>query len=1356
MLLPVLSPNASLADHGREAAGEGTWTVSPDLTEIVTEYWHHNPWVCSNPSNSGPPSFTELDCVWPGSYSRVAPYTAQQPQGQASRGEIVVTRCERGFNQPPDCGHNALSSEWTFAGSRHAIHLDDRPIPGSTGYVCSAAATTGALYQASFGPLYYADGHPVNPTDPLCGTFTPTTPSVSIAGVTVTEGTTARLPVTVSGSGSGSVNYATANGTATAGSDYRAQTASLPNLVAGRSYTVNVPTIDDSDVEGPETFTVTLSGALGVGIGTATATVTIIDDDSTTPTTTTTTLPPTGCAASTTRLSSLTVTAGGSNQLSGFSSTTYSYSLTVDESSVRVDATASSSVARVEIGNGAPSTGSASRTLYLSEGSTSNPDVTVTAAGESCTYTLEVSRPAGPVTDCPAWSGLQLVGGVCVEACPASLDMIPEFDADGQVNGCIVLGDCPYDQYNFDPTTYRPVRNFGPLWQDGPSITPPVAPGVPDTFTRTVARCSGIWRESRWRLDDHCADGRSESNVDARGDCVQFSLSIEAVAPSNDSYWIFTTSGCHNRSLPVADTWVATDAVCSSADGTWTHSRTCSSHPSFCAATAPTTVDTGQWTVALDVDNFIQREGSYNPPFVDTPIIASITDWGDVSHLRVTLTATSPGYSQRREYLGGGVERFYWRSHWTSYYALTDSTTVIVPRRSGPPPSDDVIQVNVADVAALGYDALPGVCCTWTPRITNDHRFVNLLRSELLANDACEIGIDCSAPQQWPMELVGQHANGCEVAFPHFVHTRHGRAYRNQWTDQGAVGCDRLNDTSDPDDPANVRYWPKLWATGTDTFQYATYGGTATVTFEFTDQPPIDDITVYDPGTQHAVATYDTPTVGWATTCANYIWPVCRQWEGTPHADYSLATTDFTASYHTGVVPIGDPDGDIGDLTFRDGQNTHLTGRLALNLERGVRIWSTDSDTGTSYGTSYCFINCYSGHALSANQIQQALRTPVNTATATPTTVNMAACGASTYRRAMSGVYTWGPSGRPPSVTAPATVQGWNAPTDTDPDCIPAVPDDCLEATLLHGALCYSVWPHHANPAPLVVDYRACDERFDAFDADQTRAQAAGRTADDYCVDGTITVLLGSLPTVTVGPASATEGTPLQFPVTLNTAAAVDVTVTFSTQPDTAGTDPAEAGDYLAQTNASVTIPAGQTSATATVFTIQDSIYENDETLRVVLTGADLAHLGTSMEAVGTIANDDSLPAVSLVADVIGNEDDGVSTGSTITFTIELVGGTERWPIRVAYSTSDDTATGVAACQTYPGNPSEDYASTSGVAIFNSGDTSKTFDVNLCADDQAEGNEAFTVTLNSPANATLGASAATGEIADNDSPPIYR
>ena len=75
------------------------------------------------------------------------------------------------------------------------------------------------------------------------------------------------------------VDYATADGTATAGSDYTGTMGTL-TLAAGEiTNTINVPVVEDGSPEDDETFTVTLSNAVNATMGTSTATGTILDDD---------------------------------------------------------------------------------------------------------------------------------------------------------------------------------------------------------------------------------------------------------------------------------------------------------------------------------------------------------------------------------------------------------------------------------------------------------------------------------------------------------------------------------------------------------------------------------------------------------------------------------------------------------------------------------------------------------------------------------------------------------------------------------------------------------------------------------------------------------------------------------------------------------------------------------------------------------------------------------------------------------------------------------------------------------------------------------------------------------------------
>lgn len=108
---------------------------------------------------------------------------------------------------------------------------------------------------------------------------------LTIQDATVTEGDNgtgyANFTVTLDGSGAGaaSVNYATANGTARAGSDYTAVSGTLTFAGPG-SQTISVPIAGETLIEADETLYVNLSLAAGATLLDSQALGTIVNDDS--------------------------------------------------------------------------------------------------------------------------------------------------------------------------------------------------------------------------------------------------------------------------------------------------------------------------------------------------------------------------------------------------------------------------------------------------------------------------------------------------------------------------------------------------------------------------------------------------------------------------------------------------------------------------------------------------------------------------------------------------------------------------------------------------------------------------------------------------------------------------------------------------------------------------------------------------------------------------------------------------------------------------------------------------------------------------------------------------------------------
>lgn len=159
------------------------------------------------------------------------------------------------------------------------------------------ASFTGSPHgDARYGAMLAAGDHYVRISGDSAGvgsyTLEVRPATLSIAAASVTEGNsgTAVLTYVVSLSAPSSlpvtVGYATANGSATAGSDYVAQSGTLTIAAGQTSGTVSILVKGDTAVEGNETLKLTLSGAAGAvlagGASAISATGTIRNDDTAT------------------------------------------------------------------------------------------------------------------------------------------------------------------------------------------------------------------------------------------------------------------------------------------------------------------------------------------------------------------------------------------------------------------------------------------------------------------------------------------------------------------------------------------------------------------------------------------------------------------------------------------------------------------------------------------------------------------------------------------------------------------------------------------------------------------------------------------------------------------------------------------------------------------------------------------------------------------------------------------------------------------------------------------------------------------------------------------------------------------
>ena len=175
-----------------------------------------------------------------------------------------------------------------------------------------------------------------------------------------------------------------------------------------------------------------------------------------------------------------------------------------------------------------------------------------------------------------------------------------------------------------------------------------------------------------------------------------------------------------------------------------------------------------------------------------------------------------------------------------------------------------------------------------------------------------------------------------------------------------------------------------------------------------------------------------------------------------------------------------------------------------------------------------------------------------------------------------------------------------------------------------------------------------------------------------------------------------------------------------------------------------MTFAAGETSRTVTVTAVGDAVVELDEAFRVGLSAPVNARLGAVTSVTGTIVNDD-WPVVSVVASG-ANRTEGSSTatpqGTTaFTFTVTRTSGVGTASVNwaVAHGTTD----------------AADFAGAlSGTVAFAAGQTSQVVTVAVRADTEIELDEAFSVVLSSPVQATLGTATAAATVVNDDWPVV--
>ena len=272
------------------------------------------------------------------------------------------------------------------------------------------------------------------------------------------------------------------------------------------------------------------------------------------------------------------------------------------------------------------------------------------------------------------------------------------------------------------------------------------------------------------------------------------------------------------------------------------------------------------------------------------------------------------------------------------------------------------------------------------------------------------------------------------------------------------------------------------------------------------------------------------------------------------------------------------------------------------------------------------------------------------------------------------------------------------------------------------------------------------------FELDETFTVSLSTPTNATIGDGTGTGTIqndDTAPTFAINDQTVNEGNPsgtttMTFTVTKTGTTAVSSTVAYTTTPGTAiGGAACGAGvDYMS-TSGTLTFAAGTTTQTIAVTVCRDLVFEANETFTVDLSAPSNATINDG-SGLGTINNDDTAPTLS-INDVTVAEGNSGTTSLVFTVTQNAASGVAT---TVNFTTTPGTA---AAGSTCPG--AFDYETKAGTATVPAGSTSTTISVNVCGDTLFEANEAFSVTLTVPVNATISDGTGTGTITNDDTAP---
>ena len=1141
----------------------------------------------------------------------------------------------------------------------------------------------------------------------------PTLPTLSIEDAAASEGDAVEFTVTLTGTRTGNVTvaYATADGSAEEGSDYSEESGTLTFTPTEEFHTISVPTIEDTDPEENETFTVTLSSPSGATIDDGTATGTITDDDEPPPPP----LPALAIAGATveegdTAAFQVTLTGGGART----GNVTVAYATADGSAEEGSDYTLTS--------------GTLTFTPTENSKAILVPTVEDTAEEETETFTVTLSSPTGATVATPTATGtindddgerppppplpmLSIEDATAEEGNAAAFEVTLSATSARTVSVAYATADGTAVEDD-DYTTVSGTLVFQPgeeMMTISVQTTEDTVEEDTETFTVTLSSPSGA------TIDDGTATGTitdDDEPVTPPPTLPTLSIADATVEEGGAAAFDVTLSEPSGQTVTVA--YATADGTAVEDDDYTAASGTLTFAPGEEMMTI--SVQTTEDTVEEETEHFIVTlsgpggatidDGTATgtitdddeppPPSLPALAIAGATvEEGDTAAFQVTLT-------------GGGVRTGNVTVAYAtadvsaesgSDYTLTSGTLTFTPTENSKvilvPTVEDTTEeeTETFTVTLSSPSGATIATATATGTINDDDRegppppplpTLSIEDATVEEGNAAAFEVTLSATSARTVSVAYATADGSATAGSDYT-TASGTLVFQPGENTKAIP---VQTTEDDVVEETENFTVTLSRPSGATIDDGTATGTITDDDEPVTPPPtlpalsIADATVEEGGAAAFEVTLSEPsnetvTVAYATA------------DGTAVED-----SDYTAADGTLAFAPGEKMMTIFVQTTEDTVEEE-TEDFAVTLSRpsGATI-----DDGTATGT--------------ITDDDEPVTPPPALPTLSIADATVEEGGAAAFEVTLSE------PGDQTVTVAYATADG-TAMKDSD-------------YTAASGTLSFAPGEEMMTISVQTTDDDAVEET-ETFTV--TLSSPAGATIDDGTATGTITDddEPAPLPAVTVADAEVEEGDTAEFWATLDRVSTEAVTVAYATADDTA-----VAGDDYTDTSGTLEFAPGEAAKRIQVPTLEDDAVEETEAFTVTLSSPAGATIDDGT-ATGTITDDDEpvvpLPTLSIA-------DDEVEEGDIAEFQVTLSAGSAE-TVTVGYATADGTA--VAG---------DDYTDTSGTLRFAPGETAKTIQVPTLEDDAVEETEAFTVTLASPAGATIDDGTATGTITDDDEPVV--